>query len=264
MDVLAEIVAAKRREVEHLRQRTSLEGLRRAAGFQPHPDFGTALLGARGGMGLIAEIKQRSPSRPVIRADLRPGQVAASYQRAGVQAVSVLADRKYFGGGEDVFRKVREAIDLPLLYKEFVVDPIQVWHAAALGASAVLLIAALHPTEHLRRLVEECREADLTALVEVHDESDLDRALQAGAFCIGVNNRDLSTLKVDMAVTRRLVPQIPSGHVKISESGISSPHVVRELVDLGVQAVLVGEHLLRQPDPGRAAEELMREVWGSS
>ena len=264
MDVLAKIVADKRREIEELRRGTTPEELRHRAASQPHPDFRKALLGAPGGMGLIAEIKQRSPSRSVIRADLRPAEVAASYARAGVQAVSVLADRKYFGGGEDVFREVRQAIDLPLLYKEFVVDPVQVWHAAALGASSVLLIAALYTPERLRQLVEESEEAGLTPLVEVHDESDLDRALQSGASCIGVNNRDLKTLKVDIGVTRRLAPQIPSGLLKISESGISSPAVVRELLDLGIQAVLVGEHLLRQPDPGRAAQELMQEVWASS
>jgi len=271
MNILERIVADKRREVAELRTRLGEAELRRRAEGQPRRDFVAALRAAPGGMGLIAEVKRRSPSRGEIRPDLDPAGIARAYAAAGAQVISVLMDRRYFGGGEEDFREVRAVVDLPLLYKEFVIDPVQVWHAAALGASAVLLIAALYPEEILRRLVAECGEAGVSALVEVHSEEELGRALRAGAQCIGINNRDLRTFEVSVDTTRRLArllarhPGRPPGSVlKISESGIADPGIVAELRELGIEAVLVGEHLLRQADPGEGIRRLMARVWGSS
>lgn len=264
MDILKEIAEHKRAEIAEKRRRVPLSSLQETAAEQPKPDFISALLQAPGGMALIAEVKQRSPSRGMIRRESDLVEAARKYEQAGVQAISVLVDRKYFGGGEELFQEVRKAVQVPLLYKEFVVDTWQIWHAASLGASAVLLIVALYSDDVLRLMLEECRRAGVTALVEVHDQAEMQMALRLKPECVGINNRNLKTLEVSLDTTRRLIGQVPASVIKVSESGIRDGEAVRQLRDLGVQAVLVGEHLLLQDDPGIAARRLMSEVWGSS
>ena len=256
MNILEEIVANKRIEVEALKKARPTSALRSAAEARgPAPDFIESLRSAP--IGLIAEVKRRSPSAGPIREPFDPKAIALAYEKAGAQAISVLMDRKFFGGGEDDFRAVRAAVELPLLYKEFVVDAWQVWHAASLGASAALLIAAVLDDVLLKDFISLCREARLEPLVEVHDEKEMDRVAAMPARCIGVNNRDLKTFKISLETTIRLKPLAPKECTLVSESGIRSAADVARLKDAGVRAVLVGERLLRQSDVGRAAKDLM-------
>ncbi len=260
MNILTEIVAHKREEVRERRKRAPLETLREAAlQREAPPPFEASLRGVP--MGLIAEVKHKSPSAGVIRDPFDPAAIARMYERAGAQAVSVLMDEKYFGGGEEHFRVVRGAVALPLLYKEFVVDPWQVWHAASLGASAALLIAAVLSRAELEDLLDVCRAARVEALVETHDREDMVKIAGLPVRCVGINNRDLRTFTVALETTMALREMAPPGCTIISESGIRTADDMRRLKDAGIHAVLVGEHLLRAPDPERAARELMNAVW---
>ncbi len=255
MTVLDEILAHKRREVTAAADACPLARLREAARDRSAvPGFEAAL--RRAPVAVIAEVKRRSPSAGPIRAPFDPAAIARAYAEGGAQAVSVLMDARYFGGGAGDFRAVRAAVALPLLYKEFVVDGWQVWHAAALGASALLLIAGALAPDALRALLAEAAEARVEALVEAHDEAELDRALAAGATRIGINNRDLRTFRTDIETTLRLAGRVPPDRLLVSESGIRSGADVARLRAAGVHAVLVGEHLLRQPDPAAAVREL--------
>jgi indole-3-glycerol phosphate synthase len=215
-------------------------------------------------MGLIAEVKHKSPSAGVIRKPFEPAAIARAYVGAGAHGISVLMDEVFFGGGQDHFLAVRKAVPAPLLYKEFVVDEWQVWHAATLGASAVLLIAAALGAEEMRRLMDTCRDARVEPLVEVHDDEEMKRVVDMGAPCIGINNRDLRTFKVSLDTTFRLRELAPKSTLVVSESGIKSCNDIARLKAAGVGAVLVGEQLLRQPDPGHAVRELMGSAWASS
>ena len=256
MSILDEIVANKRVEMDASKKAVSLDALRAAAMSRPvPPDFVGALRSAP--VGLIAEVKRRSPSAGVIREPFDPAAIARAYEAAGAQAISVLIDQKFFGGGEKDFLSVRAAVRLPLLYKEFVVDAWQIWHAASLGASAVLLIAAVLDRAELERFLALCREARVEALVEVHDEADLEKLGGLPVRCVGINNRDLRTFKVSLDTTERLARRAPAGCTLVSESGIHSSADVAHLKTAGAHAVLVGERLLRQQDVGRAVRELM-------
>jgi len=249
-DILARIVEAKRREV--------------AAGRAACPDpvpradrrpFAAALQGP--GVRLVAEVKRQSPSRGVIRADFDPADLARQYQEAGTAAISVLTDREFFGGELAYLDQVREAVSLPLLRKDFLIDPWQLRESAAAGADAVLLIARLLEGRELADLLALAAELRLECLVEVHDERDLERALAAGARLVGINNRDLATFQVDLGVTRRLRPLVPPEVTVIAESGIHQPSDVRLLRELRVHAMLVGEALMAARHPGRAARDLI-------
>jgi indole-3-glycerol phosphate synthase len=256
MNILEEIVANKRVEVEAFKKARPMSMLQSAAELRDRaPDFIEPLRSAP--IGLIAEVKRRSPSAGAIREPFDAQALAVAYDKAGAQAISVLMDQKYFGGGEVDFRAVRAMVDLPLLYKEFVVDAWQIWHAASLGASAVLLIAAVLDDALLKDLAALCREARIEPLVEVHDENEMSRVAAMPVRCIGVNNRDLKTFKISLETTLRLKPLAPEGCTLISESGIRSAADVARLKDAGVHAVLVGEHLLRQSDLGKAVNDLM-------
>ena len=256
MNILDEIVANKRDEVAAFKTARPTSELESAARQRDRaPDFIECLREAP--IGLIAEVKRRSPSAGAIREPFDPRAIAVAYDKAGAQAISVLMDRKYFGGGEADFRAVRAMVDLPLLYKEFVVDPWQIWHAALLGASAVLLIAAVLDDAQLKDFAALCREARDEPLVEVHDEGEMNRVAVLQVRCIGINNRDLKTFKTSLETTLRLKPLAPEGCTLVSESGIRSSADVARLKDAGVHAVLVGETLLRQSDPGEAVKELM-------
>ncbi len=256
MSILDEIIANKRVEVAAWKKDVSLDLVKAAALARGAPPGFLASLRSAS-VGLIAEVKRRSPSAGVIREPFDPVAIARAYEAGGAQAISVLMDQRYFGGGEKDFLAVRTAVGLPLLYKEFVVDEWQIWHAASLGASAILLIAAVLDRAELERFLALCGEARLEALVEVHDEADMGKLAGLPVRCMGVNNRDLRTFKVALETTARLAPRAPAGCTLVSESGIHSAADVTRLKSAGAHAVLVGERLLRQQDLGRAVRELM-------
>jgi indole-3-glycerol phosphate synthase len=255
---LARAVADARSDAERRARRLPLDAVRAAAAGRPR---GRGLRDAvrRGpdGPRLIAEVKRRSPSRGDIRVDLDPAALAAAYAAGGASAVSVLTEPRHFAGSPDDLRAVRAAVELPLLRKDFVTTPYQVWEARAWGADAVLLIVAALDPPSLRALLAETAEAGLDALVEVHTVAEADVAAAAGATLVGVNARDLATLEVDpgrFAAVRRAVAD---GTVLIAESGIHDPAGVRAAADAGADAVLVGEALVRAPDPAAAVRTLL-------
>lgn len=263
MNILEEIIANKRIEVAKAKTITPEEVLRRDASRRAAPPDFRAALSARP-PGLIAEVKRRSPSAGTIREPFDPVEIARAYAGGGAQALSVLMDEKYFGGGESDFRAVRAAVSLPLLYKEFVVDSWQVWHAASLGASAVLLIVAALEKRVLIELMRVIRSAGLQSLVEVHDEDEAAIAVNAGAEIIGINNRNLKTFVTTLDTTGKVMKHIPASTFIVSESGIRDGNDTRHLKSLGIGAVLVGEHLLRQRDLAGAVKAMMEPAWMSS
>lgn len=255
MNILDEIAANKRAEIAERKKIRPLESLRPVPG---RPDFISSMRAA--GIGLIAEVKRKSPSAGFIRQPMVASDVAAAYERAGAQAVSVLMDEKYFGGGEADFIEVRRAVSLPMLYKEFVVDEWQILHAASIGASAVLLIAGILSVLEMQKFLDCARQAGLAALVEVHDAQEVEKIMPLRPAMVGINNRDLKTFKVDIETTLRLKDRLDRGTMIISESGIRSASDVKRLRDNGISGVLVGEQLLRQPDIEAAVKELMGGV----
>jgi indole-3-glycerol phosphate synthase len=213
-----------------------------------------------GRVNVIAEHKRRSPSRGAIREDLLPADVARRYEAAGAAAISVLTDEPFFGGRLEHLVEARAAVSLPVLRKDFILDPWQVWEGRAAGADAALLIVAALTDADLAGLLAVTREAGVDALVEVHDRDELDRALSAGSRIVGVNNRDLRTLAVSLETSLALAASIPEDVVAVAESGIRAGADVRRLRDAGFDAVLVGEHLMGESDPGAALARLLEEA----
>jgi len=254
-DILRRIVETKRREVEALLPLE--EALRDRAARAPTPKD---LLGAlrRGPqVAVMAEVKRRSPGAGPIRPGLVPGEVAGAYEAAGAAAISVLTDSEYFGGSLDDLREVRQAVSVPVFRKDFIIHPLQLLEARGAGADGVLLIVRILSDQELWALHQEALRLGLTPLVEIHGEGELDRALSAGVRLLGVNNRDLDTFTTSLDVTLGLLPAVPLQVTVVSESGIRSPEEVDRLGAAGVHGVLVGESLLRAPEPGRAASELV-------
>jgi indole-3-glycerol phosphate synthase len=225
-----------------------------AADLPPARDFAAALAGR--GLAVIAEIKRRSPSAGDIDPGLDPAARARSYLEGGAAAVSVLTEPDHFGGSPADLQAVRAAVPLPVLRKDFVLHPAQVWQARAWGADAVLLIAAVLDGGLLADLVRTTAEAGLTALVEVHGEDEVERAAAVGARVIGVNNRDLTTFRVDLGTAERIRPMLPPGVVTVAESGVSDPAGAARMAAAGYDAVLVGEALVRSPDPAALLRSL--------
>ena len=255
--ILDEIIAYKRRVVAEAKKRVSPEALRKQADLVRQPDSLMDSLTAGEDIALIAEIKKASPSKGVIRESFDPVEIGRSYERNGAAAISVLTDVKYFRGSDASLKAVSEAVELPVLRKDFVVDPYQIHEARTIGASAVLLIvSALSPRE-LSEMLTVCRESQLDALVEVHTPDEARMALDAGADLVGVNNRDLKTFATDLQTTFDLIEHLPDDLAVVSESGIRTRDQVVRLRDAGVDAVLVGEHLMRQPDVGRELRALL-------
>ncbi|MBX3729386.1 MAG: indole-3-glycerol phosphate synthase TrpC [Candidatus Sumerlaeia bacterium] len=257
--ILDKILARKREEVAALLAGTSREALReRALAMPAGPGF-VAALDAPGGMRLIAEVKKASPSKGVIRADFDPVAIARAYERGGAAALSVLTDRDFFQGDLAYLGAIRGAVALPLLRKDFVIDDAQVHEARAAGASAVLLIAAALKADELGALHATADAVGLDVLVEVHDEADVARVEASGCRLrlVGINNRNLHTFETDLAVTERLGPELARRALLVSESGIFTPADVARVAAAGARAVLVGESLMRQPDPAVAARQLM-------
>jgi indole-3-glycerol phosphate synthase len=217
----------------------------------------TAALARRTPPAVIAELKRASPSRGVIRADYDPPTHARAFQAAGAAALSVLTDERFFHGHLDHLAAVRAAVVLPCLRKDFLVDPYQVDEARAYGADAVLVIAAATAGALGSELLAAAREAGLDALVEVHDERELDWALAAGARLVGVNNRDLATFVTSLETTERLAPRVPPDVLLVAESGMRSSADLRRMVAAGARAVLVGEAFMAAPDPGAALAEFL-------
>jgi indole-3-glycerol phosphate synthase len=209
---------------------------------------------------IISEIKHRSPSRGVIREPFDPAGIAASYQRGGAAAISVLTETDYFGGSLDHLRSVRKASHLPLLRKDFIFDGYQVYEAACAGADAALLIVAMLEDGLLAELIALCGETGIDALVEVHNAEELDRAARAGARIIGVNNRDLRSFEVSLDTSVALAKLAPGQAVLVAESGISAPSDIRRLRSAGYNAFLIGEHFMRAPDPGEALATLIADA----
>lgn len=254
MSGLRKIVACKRQEVAERSRRRPLAALREAQRVAPR-DFAAALRGT--GISAICEIKRRSPSRGVIRADLDAAELARTYERAGAAALSVLTDETFFGGSEADLRAARAAVGLPVLRKDFTIDPYQLYEARAMGADAVLLIVRILDDGALRDLHALAGELGLAALVEVHDERELDRAAGIGAQLVGVNNRDLDTLEVRPDTCLRLRSRIPVGSVAVAESGIASRADVERLLAAGYDAMLVGESLVGSADSAARLGELL-------
>lgn len=255
MTILDGILERKRAEVGEARAHIpEAEMAARARAADPPRGFRRAL--AEGpAPRVIAELKRRSPSRGEIRADFDPALLAKSYLEGGAAALSVLTDGPGFGGTLDHLRLARAAVPLPALRKDFVVDAYQLEEARAAGADAALLIvAALGP--ELGELHERAFSLGLDVLVEVHDEAELERALEIDARMVGINNRDLRSFRVDLGVTERLAPRVPDGVLVVAESGISTGDDVRRLARAGARAYLVGESLMREPDPGNALRKL--------
>jgi indole-3-glycerol phosphate synthase len=208
------------------------------------------------GLSFICEVKKASPSKGIIAADFPYLQIALEYEAAGAAAVSVLTEPDYFLGSDKYLREIAAAVSIPAIRKDFVIDSYQIYEAKLLGAKAVLLICALLETETLAEYIKTAHELNLSSLVEIHNEAEAEQALKAGARIIGINNRDLKTFKVDLAVTARLRSLIPAGILAVAESGIKSPEDVRAISGLGLDAVLVGESLMRATDKKRFLAEL--------
>jgi indole-3-glycerol phosphate synthase len=257
-DLLAAIVAATRRIVDVREAREPLASLAVRAALR-HPEAGrfAAAVGAGDGINVIAECKRRSPSKGVLRAEYDPVAIARAYAAAGAAALSILTEPTFFDGALAHLEAVRRAVDVPILRKDFIVSEYQLFEARAAGADAVLLIVAALPAADLRRLASRADDLGLDALVEVHDGEELQVALDAGARIVGVNNRNLRTLDVDVRASEALIGRIPSGVVAVSESGLRTADDLVRLRGLGCRAFLIGERFMTATDPGAELKTLL-------
>lgn len=249
---LSRMVSHKRREIARAKQLLPLAELERRARAQAAArDFRRALTGGEN-IAIIAEMKKASPSSGILRDNFDPTRLAKDYSKNGAAALSILTDVEFFHGHLEHLQKARAACVLPLLRKDFLLEPYQVLEARAHGADAILLIVAILDRSQLFELLSAAGELGMQALVEAHDEAEIARALLAGADIIGINNRDLRTFEVAPETTERLAKLIPRSCVRIAESGIKSRQDVERIAAHGIDAILVGSHLMRQPDPGKA------------
>jgi len=256
VSVLDEILEGVRADLADRQRSVSLEQLKDLAKRAPSPRDALAAFKAEG-VSVIAEVKRASPSRGAMAAIDDPAALAADYEAGGAAVISVLTEQRRFGGSLDDLAAVRRSVQIPVLRKDFVVSAYQLWEARAHGADLALLIVAALEQSALVSLVERALSIGLLPLVEVHDEEELDRAVDAGATVIGVNARNLATLDVDRSVFTRLAPRIPEGIVKIAESGVRGPHDLLAYAASGADAVLVGESLVTEKDPRAAVADLV-------
>ncbi|MDE2622846.1 MAG: indole-3-glycerol phosphate synthase TrpC [Betaproteobacteria bacterium] len=257
--VLDRILATKAQEVAAASRRVPLAALREAAGKAPPArDFEGALRSrvASGRAAVIAEIKKASPSKGILREDFHPDAIAASYERHGAACLSVLTDRDYFQGAPEFLQQARAACALPVLRKDFIVDPYQVYESRVMGADAILLIVAALAQPDLEALATLAQGLGLAVLVEVHDGEELQRALRLDTPLVGINNRNLRTFETRLETTWTLSAQVPAGRLPITESGIATREDVAAMRARGVHAFLVGETFMRARDPGEALEAL--------
>jgi indole-3-glycerol phosphate synthase len=266
--ILDEIVSTRRRALEETRLAVPLERVQRMAeARQERRDFAAALapgagLAAAPGLRVIAELKRASPSRGLLRQHYRPGEIARGYAGGGAAALSVLTEDQYFLGSIQDLAEVRQAVDIPVLRKDFILESYQVYESVATGADALLLIVAALPERDLRSLLDLCNQMRIAALVEVHTAAELDRAVEAGARIIGVNNRNLKTLEVNLETSFQLQARIRRGCISVSESGIKTAADLRRIHEAGFNAVLIGERLMTQPDPGQELQRLLADLAG--
>lgn len=260
MNILDKIAAYKREEIAQAKEKISPSEIETCARAADCPrGFRAALLTARAEKrtGLIAEIKKASPSKGLIRADFDPPALAMAYETGGASCLSVLTDTPSFQGSPDYLSAAREATNLPVLRKDFMLEPYQVAEARAWGADAILIIMAMVDDAIAAALLDAAHDFGMDALVEVHDEIELERALMVGAGMIGINNRDLKTFITDIGVTLRLAPLVPQDKLVVAESGLSTRDDLAKLATVGVTTVLVGETLMRQADVSAATAELI-------
>jgi indole-3-glycerol phosphate synthase len=256
VSVLDEIIAGVRADLAEREEHTPLDAVKaRAARVVPALDADARL--RQPGVGVIAEVKRTSPSAGALAAITNPAALAAEYENGGARAISVLTERRRFEGSLDDLVAVRAAVDIPVLRKDFIVSPYQVWEARAHGADLVLLIVAALDQNALVSLVERTESLGMTALVEVHDADEARRAVDAGARVVGVNARDLRTLGVDRETFARVAPVLPDNVVKVAESGVRGPHDLLAYAAAGADAVLVGEGLVTRSDPRQAVADLV-------
>lgn len=254
--ILDQIIRDKKYELEARKKELPFDLLKeKIKDVLPARDFKAALLGKE--ISLITEIKKASPSGGIIREDFNPIEIANIYQNEGASAISVLTERKYFEGNLDYLRKVKTEVSIPVLRKDFIFDPYQICESKVYGADAVLLIAAILKLNDLKKLLNLTYELGMDALVEVHTEEELQKALDADIDIIGINNRNLDTLKIDLKTTEELAKLIPSDKIIVSESGIKTKEDIERLKKAGVRAFLVGESLMRSQDIGAKMRELM-------
>lgn len=262
-DILNRIVAVKREELALARGRIPLEALRADAESRVLTrDFEASLRQriAAGGSAVIAEIKKASPSRGVIRERFEPAEIAQSYAEHGATCLSVLTDRSFFQGRPDYLKHARASCHLPVLRKDFTIDPYQIYESRALGADAILLIAACLDDAQLREFEAIARSLFMAVLVEVHDAAELERALALRTPLLGINNRNLRSFEVSLDTTLDLLPRVPKDRLLVTESGIHTRADVLRMESAGVHAFLVGEAFMRAPDPGAA----MAQLFGTS
>ena len=258
-DILDKIVAVKRQEVAAALARKPLAAMRADAESRVLTrDFVGAMRAkiAAGLPAVIAEVKKASPSKGVLRADFIPADIAQSYAEHGAACLSVLTDQQFFQGSVDYLKQARASCDLPVLRKDFMVDPYQVYEARAMGADCILLIAACLDDAQMQSLEALAMSLDMAVLVEVHDGAELQRALQLKTPLLGINNRNLKTFEVSLDTTLGLLKDVPAGHLLVTESGISTVADVQRMRSAGVQAFLVGEVFMRADEPGQALAEL--------
>ena len=252
-DILERILVRKRAELAAARAAVPLAEMQRRAGSAPPPrDFAGAIAAKikAGRPAVIAEIKKASPSRGLLRADFDPAAIARSYESGGAACLSVLTDRYFFQGAPEHLMQARAACNLPVLRKDFVTEPYQVFESRVLGADCILLIAAALARQDMQGLEASARSLGMAVLVEVHDERELEAALSLDTPLLGINNRDLRTFETRLETTLDLLPKVPQGRTVVTESGIRAPEDVRRMRDGGVNAFLVGEAFMRAPDPG--------------
>ena len=252
--LLKQILQEKQKEVATLKKAMPAEGDHE---LPPRRDF-KAAISIPAKINLIAEIKFASPSAGLIREQTDPVFIGRIYEAAGAAAVSLLTDKRFFSGDVDQLPRLKRAISLPILRKDFIIDEVQVREAFIYGADAILLIARILSQQQLEELIALCRELGMTPLTEVHDKYDLEKALFCGADPIGINNRDLDSFKVDIGTTLELAPLVPKSHILISESGIGNGGDIRSLKTTGIHAVLVGSALMRSNDPAARTAEIVK------
>ncbi len=260
-DILKKIVARKREEIAERQSRVSIDELKaQLDGASPPRGFVDAIKAkiAAGQAGVIAEIKKASPSKGVIREDFDPEQIAKSYEKGGAACLSVLTDIDFFQGADDYLKQARAACALPVIRKDFIIDPYQVYEARAMGADCILLIVACLEDGQMRELAELANSLGMDVLIEVHDEEELQRSLPLNQPLVGINNRNLRTFEVGLDTTLRMLEQIPEGRIVVTESGIHTPEDVKLMRENGVNAFLVGEAFMRAEEPGEKLAELFR------
>ena len=259
MTILEKIVANKHKEVSKRKILHSTKQLEQSKLFERTTrSLSTALKNS--GTGIIAEHKRRSPSKASINERLNVGEVAKGYEHAGVCGMSVLTDEKYFGGNLDDLLLAREHCDLPLLRKEFIIDPFQIIEAKAYGADVILLIAAILTRDEIKQFSEFAKQLHLDVLLEVHNEEELHKSLMPSLDMLGVNNRNLKTFDVNLETSKKLSTLIPEDFVKVSESGISSPLAIKALRPYGYEGFLIGEQFMKTNDPGESAATFIKQI----